>query len=557
MIRAIFAAVALPALLGAGALHAEPPLDGRVTGLRLDGSSGQTALTIQVLGGTVRWSDFALDGPPRVVVDISGARSELPGDRFEGINRGGISSVRSSQYQNDVVRVVIDLQRSSHYAITRVPEGIRVSFGGEGPTTFDPWHSGLARASGARAQQVQQAQPRPPARRITVTFQDEDIREVLASFAEFTGRTIIPGAGVTGRVSAVITDQPWDVALQSLLSAHGLAVVEQESGIIRVDALERLRAREEQDPLVTQTFRVNYVPVAELVQTLTPLRTARGSITSSPSTNTLIITDVEGAVNNIAAMVRQLDIRTPQVAISARIVFVTRSALQDVGITYDLRDTRQADNLGPVSGIVALSGRAILALGSATQVMTDPTLDFLGTLLLGNRSLNAFLQALQERQLTEVESAPVITTSDNHEAEVWVGSRTPIRVVDAGAPGAAARATAEMVETGTRLTVTPHVTADRRVLMQIQAERSFATAAPGEFGVAFDIQRGTTRLMVMDGETAVIGGMTETQVVTTRRGVPILMDIPYVGALFRRSTQSEIKRDLLIMVTPHIVEENF
>jgi len=332
--------------------------------------------------------------------------------------------------------------------------------------------------------------------------------------------------------------------------------MEQETGIIRVDAVERLRAREEFDPLVTQTFRVNYVPVAELVATLTPLRTERGSITSSPSTNTLIVTDIEAAVNNIAAMVRQLDVRTPQVSISARIVFVTRSALQDVGITYDLRD-RTSQDVGPVSGIVGLGGRAIIALGSATQVLTDPTLEFLGTLLLGDRSLNAFLQALQERQLTEVESAPVITTADNHEAEVWVGERTPIRVMDAGAPGQAARATAEMVETGTRLRVRPQITADRRVLMEIHAERSFATAAPGEFGVAFGVQQGRTRLMVADGETAVIGGLTEVQVVTTRRGIPILMDIPYLGALFRRSTQAEVKRDLLIMVTPHIVEDSF
>ena len=111
------------------------------------------------------------------------------------------------------------------------------------------------------------------------------------------------------------------------------------------------------------------------------------------------------------------------------------------------------------------------------------------------------------------------------------------------------------METGIRLRVTPTITADRRVLMQLHAERSAAVAAAGDIGVSFQTQQGDTRLMVRDGETAVIGGLTVTEVTNTRSGIPFLMDIPYVGALFRTSRKQEQKRDLLIMVTPHIVEE--
>ena len=119
----------------------------------------------------------------------------------------------------------------------------------------------------------------------------------------------------------------------------------------------------------------------------------------------------------------------------------------------------------------------------------------------------------------------------------------------------APRATAELVETGIRLRVTPHITADRRILMQMHAERSSAQLAATDIGVVFQTQQGETRVMVNDGETAVIGGLTVTEVTNTQSGIPYLMNIPYLGRLFRTERKREQKRDLLIMVTPHIVDD--
>ncbi|HUE95328.1 MAG TPA: type II and III secretion system protein, partial [Longimicrobiaceae bacterium] len=176
-------------------------------------------------------------------------------------------------------------------------------------------------------------------------------------------------------------------------------------------------------------------------------------------------------------------------------------------------------------------------------------------------TLVTFIDALQSQELSDVQAAPLITTLDNQPAEIWVGERTPIRVVDLGTTGvgeagaAAPRATAELVETGIRLRVTPHITADRRILMQLHAERSSAQLAATDIGVIFQQQQGTTRLMVEDGQTAVIGGLTVTEVSHTRAGIPFLMDLPVIGALFRTTREREQKRDLLIMVTPRIVED--
>ncbi|MBA3970032.1 MAG: hypothetical protein H0X52_08015, partial [Gemmatimonadetes bacterium] len=190
----------------------------------------------------------------------------------------------------------------------------------------------LAEAVAAQTvqQQPEQLQQRP-ARRITVSFQDADIRDVLAVFAEFTGRSIVPGSGVAGTVNADITNQPWDVALETLMRANGFAIEYLPSGIIRVDAVERLRAREELEPLVTRTFRINYVPAAEMVATLAGMKTARGAVVANQSTNTLIVTDVEAVVANVGALVSQLDIRTPQVSIQSKIIFVNRTDAEELG----------------------------------------------------------------------------------------------------------------------------------------------------------------------------------------------------------------------------------
>ena len=580
-----------PFLLAAAPLGNPDPA--QVTGLSLTPAGGEAELVVAMSGSAVRWSDFTLDNPSRVVLDITGARNALSQSRFEGIDRAGIGSVRTSQYSADVVRVVIDLQRPVAYTVSSDAEGLKVRF--QVADAFTPWSSGVRAAAPAQAPAAQSAQAAPTrteltqgnaseplqARRqqrpITVTFEGADIKDVLASFAEFTGRSIVPGAGVSGTVTATIRQQPWDLALQTILSAYGLAAQELPSGIIQVDQLENLQARMTQEPLVTRTFRINYVPVAEMQVSLEPLASERGNISMNPTTNTLIVTDVPSVIQRVDQMVQQLDVRTPQVTIEAKIIFVNRTDAEELGIVYDLKDSRgnslnrvhpAPDPQDPTEGthdnLVLLGGNSIAALGNANSRVQGPQLETLISLVLGRFTLVSFLEALQLAELSDVQAAPVVTTLDNQEAEIWVGERTPIRVVDlasgaaAGGGGAtvtAPRATAELVETGIRLRVTPHITADRRILMQMHAERSSAQLAATDIGVVFQTQQGETRVMVNDGETAVIGGLTVTEVTNTQSGIPYLMNIPYLGRLFRTERKREQKRDLLIMVTPHIVDD--
>jgi type IV pilus assembly protein PilQ len=571
----------LPFLMAAAPPQGDPAA--RVTGVRLTPAAGNSELVIEVQGEIQSWTDFVLSGPTRLVIDITNAVNALPSGRYSGIARGGIEGVRASQFEPGVVRVVIDLAAQAPYTVARVPGGLSIqittdagsfqAWSSAGPVQQAPAPTPAAPDPGPGWQTAPLIQEQP---RITVNFTQTDIRDVLATFAEFTDRSIVPGSGVEGSVTASIRNQPWDVALQTILRAYGLAAEEMPSGIIQVDDIEALQARQTGDPLITRAFRANYVPADELAVSLESLLTERGRISSNATTNTLLVTDVESVIDDLASMMGELDVRTPQVSIQAKIIFVNRTDVEEFGITYDLKDSRGSslnrltsvpdpNNAGSFTDqdLVLLGGNSIAGLGNANVRVQGPQLELVTSLLLGRYTLVSFIDALQSAELSDVQAAPVITTLDNQQAEIWVGEETPIRVVDVGGAGgaggagglAAPRATAQLVETGIRLRVTPHITGDRRILMDIHAERSGAILAATDIGVSFQRQQATNRVMVEDGETAVIAGLTVTEVTNTRAGIPFLMDLPFVGWLFRTERSREQQRDLLIMVTPRIVED--
>ena len=144
---------------------------------------------------------------------------------------------------------------------------------------------------------------RTEARRISVTWKEAPIRDVLLAFAMFSGKSIVPGSNVSGTVTADINDQPWDVALRTILAGRGLVAVENEYGIISVDSIENLSTRETIEPILTRSYRISFVTAAEVQATLAPLLSGRGSITVSPSSNTVIISDIARVHRVIAGLV--------------------------------------------------------------------------------------------------------------------------------------------------------------------------------------------------------------------------------------------------------------
>jgi type IV pilus assembly protein PilQ len=607
------------ALAGAGGAR-----DGEVRAVSVLPAAGSVEVVID-LRGAVDIQDFTLANPARLVVDLQGARLVAPAVLYDGANRGGIKNIRYAQFRPGVVRVVIDLDALKDYQIERRDGQVRVKIGSE-RTAFEAWSSqsvasaATAAAAPAMAQRAatrgggggQAARVATPAQsgdgaidaylaahatesaqsqaaRITVTWDNADLREVVAGFAAFSGRTIILSKDVKGNVSAEIKNQPWDLAFNAVLESQGLAANVLDGGILQVIDKRDLARADSTVPVETRLVRVNYAKASALVPSVASILTKRGQVVADSTSNALVITEITSRITRVEEFVKGLDIRTPQVSIQAKIIFVDRTDVEELGVKYDLgsqtqffnklvqrpdpRTAKAVDTNGdgvpdafvPQSNfasneiIVDLGGNSLSAIGNADQEVVNPALNLIFSTAIGNFDLTTFLQALQRVELADVQAEPTITTLDNRVAEILVGDRVPIRVIDVSTGGTAAgavpRATVRFEQTGINLKVTPHVTANRQVLMEVHAERSNVKPASVDIGFTFQTQQADNQILVNDGETAVIGGLTVTEVTVTKSGIPFLVDLPILGKLFGFSSETESRRDLLILITPHIIDD--
>jgi type IV pilus assembly protein PilQ len=556
-------------------------LGGPVTSLSIQPAEARTEVVI-VMEGQAEFRDFTMEGPSRLVVDLLGAQHALPAEEFMDINRGGVRSIRASQYSAEIVRLVFELDALVAYQIQPGDGALRVVLANPGEA-FEPWSTLSPETRPAPDPPPQEArftaqEEIPP---ISVTFDNTPIAQVLFTFAEYADRSIVPGAGVDAVISAEIRNQRWDDALESILGSHGLVAREMETGIIRVDNLENLFQRETTEPVATKAFTINYATAADIESAVQAFLTPdRGKIAANASTNTLIVTDVQRVLDSVEQLIADLDRETPQVSISAKIMFVNRTDLQEFGVTYDLKDSQgnQLNLLTPGltdldgdgilelpeeqvdvgTDVVSLGGSSLAALGNARSRIPQPSITLLTSLVMGRHTLISFIEALESVNLSRVEAEPYQQVLDNHTAKIHVGEETPIRIIDAqagagGGQGNFPVSQVETRETGIILEATPHVTPSGKILLDLFADRSAAILAESDAGFIFTTQNARTRVMVDDGETVVIGGLTVQESSEVRSGIPLLMDIPIIGGLFRVTRESTIQRDLIIMVTPTIV----
>jgi type IV pilus assembly protein PilQ len=610
-----------------------------LTGLSVVPASGHADVVIGV-GSPTETQDFTLDSPYRVVVDIKGVSLSDAPSAYDRVARGGITDVRVSQFSASVVRVVLQLDGAHPYEVKRSANEVRIAVSG-GSASFAAWtglsgrESASTRDDAAVADDASESASRPSMTavgqpsylqtaqqstqpRITVTYQDADIRDVIAAFATFAGRTIVTGRDVTGTVTAEIRNQPWDVALRAILQGQGLAATEDPvSGIITVDSYANVQSRQAFEPLVTQLISINYAKADSLVPVVTKLLAkdcvaggpasaagaaggsaastfgnqtcvTRGAVASNSGTNTLIVTETPSRIAGIINYVHALDIRTPQVSIKAKIIFVDRTNIEDLGLSYDLGTQNQffstlvqrtdPTTLKPIlnaNGVptglgggtpittnrISIGGNTLSGIADANNRIASPALQLVYSAALGHFSLTSFLDALQEVRLADLQAEPSIVTVDNKEANIQVGQDIPVRVLDASSAQSATPGSVQPIATvsfhsvGIILRVTPHITNNHQVLLDVHAENSDAQLAGSDIGYVFNKQSADNRLLVEDGETAVIGGLTVTQVTQSKSGIPILVDLPLVGKLFGVTQKSEEKRDLLILITPHVLDD--
>lgn len=413
--------------------------------------------------------------------------------------------------------------------------------------------------------------------KIALDFYETDIKNVFRILREISGQNFAIDKDVTGKVTLTLDDPvPWDQVLDLVLKMNQLGMV-QEGNIIRIATLQtlakeeelqrgrleaRLKAEEQKealDPLETVYFPISYANAQSDVRPhLESLLTkGRGSITVDDRTNLIIFTDVPSKVGQARQLVKKLDTVTPQVLIEARIVEATTSFTRNFGINWSTTTDSIAGGLsagGPSLGGIgpdsssALGGNLIYDLAVNLGVASFGTAGIAFNKIGGTPlTLNAQLQAMEALSEGKIISTPRVITLDNKAATIKQGTEFPYNKLDADG-----NTTTEFLDIVLQLTVTPHVTPDDRIAMNIQITKADQAGIINNVPI-LATKEAQTELLVNDGETFVIAGIIKNTVNEGSDGIPGLMHVPLLGWLFKNKQLSDQKEELLIFITPKII----
>lgn len=421
--------------------------------------------------------------------------------------------------------------------------------------------------------------------RISLNFQDIQVRAVLQLIADFTELNLVASDTVSGRITLRLQNVPWDQALELVLKTKGLDK-RQVGNVLMVAPAAEIAERERQQieankqiaelaPLVSEFVRVRYANAKDIVDLFEAgsedggsLISSRGSVVVDARTNSLIITETAPKLADIRNLIELVDIPVRQVMIEARIVIAQSDASRNLGIAWGGGFVDRSDD-----SILSIAGDSAntIAINNDSAAGNTPTVSFPGALLVDlgvvgtsgfsvgftkNRmALNAELSALESEGAGEVVSQPKVITGDKQEAYIKSGTEIPYQ--EASASGATSTSFKEAV---LELKVTPSITPDDRVMLELTINQDSVGTLEidGSFGSVvptIDTTELNTQVLVGNGETVVLGGIFKTENIESVSKVPFFGDIPYVGAFFRSQTRDQNKTETLIFITPRILAE--
>jgi type IV pilus assembly protein PilQ len=455
------------------------------------------------------------------------------------------------------------------------------------------------RASGtARRVTRSDIMARLPRDLVTLDFDNTDIRDVFKLLAAKAKVNIIFGNDVAAipPLTLHLSDVPFNEAVQTILSMSGLVTTQVGDNILRVLTPARLDKERTAVTTITKIIPLNYIKASEILPALAAVRTAegrKGSATADSKTNSLILTSSPDGIATEERLIAELDVRPKQVLIEAKLVEVTLSNTLDYGIQWDYFSVDQGKAfgkngstiigapIGPADAANVVSPRtgsgldrnpinygglsetgSIGGAGRGTGVNL-PAANVLGALTLGritnNYLLNMSLTAAATQGKVKVLSDPKVATLNNQPANINVTTQYPyVTSSIASTAGGAVSTQVSYVSVGIQLTVTPTINADGRITLNVNPTVSQPSAtAPSAVGGApgIDSRTAQTTVLIRDGETIVIGGLISDQVQETVAKIPILGDIPLLGALFRSKHKARTRTELLIFVTPKILAD--
>jgi type IV pilus assembly protein PilQ len=418
--------------------------------------------------------------------------------------------------------------------------------------------------------------PRSP---ISMDFQDADVRDVMHLMAVKSGVNIIYGADVTGPVTVHLDRVPFDQAFQTVLTLKGLVALQVGPRIIRVVSSTGLSMEQSQATTFTKVFILKYANAGDVKTPLDAIRSAAGrkGVSSVDSkNNALIITDTIQGLKEVEELIPTLDRKPQQVDIEAKVVEVTLDNDTKLGVSWAFAHGNGGQNF--IGATTAATGSSAGGTGATnggnTLSVNGPAsggtgLDFagaLGTLAQSSLTflhaeqaymLSAQLTALAIRNKVKILSTPHIVAMNNTDANINVVNQLPYQTVTQSGSGLATQSVS-FVEAGVKLTVRPTVNADRRITLKVKPEVSnpnpggpaFAGAPP-----SINTRNADTTVLLRDGETIAIGGLITEQLTKDVTGIPILMNIPIIGYLFKGKEDRIQRTELIVFLTPKIAAE--
>ncbi|WP_406682005.1 type IV pilus secretin PilQ [Shewanella subflava] len=411
-------------------------------------------------------------------------------------------------------------------------------------------------------------------RSLSLNFQNISVRTVLQIIADYNNFNLVTSDTVEGNITLRLDDVPWDQALDLILQTKGLDK-RIEGNILMVAPSEELAIRESNDlknrqevkelaPLYSEFLQINYakaLDIAELLKgTDSSLLSSRGSVAVDERTNTLLVKDTAEILESIHRLIEVLDIPIKQVLIESRMVTVKDDVSEDLGIRWGITDQQGTKGTsGSLEGADSIAGGIIPGLDDRLNVnlpaaVSNPTsIAFHVAKLADGTVLDLELSALEQENKGEIIASPRITTSNQKAAYIEQGVEIPY--VESASSGATSVSFKKAVLS---LRVTPQITPDNRVILDLeitQDSQGKTVQTPTGEAVSIDTQRIGTQVLVDNGETIVLGGIYQQNLISRVSKVPVLGDIPLVGFLFRNTTDRNERQELLIFVTPKIISE--
>ena len=421
--------------------------------------------------------------------------------------------------------------------------------------------------------------------RLSLNFQDIEVRAILQLLADFTNKNLVASDSVEGSITLRLKNVPWDQALDIILKARGLGKRE-VGNVMMVAPQEELTARErlelesqqqylELSPLHTEFIQVNYAKASDMAAIIrneaNNLISERGNVTVDERTNTLLIQETKAYLEEIKKILIALDIPVRQVQIESKIVIANDDFSKDLGVKLGYSLSTNPGAVGGNPNIIiggGIGGDAEVGAVTSFQNLTDtaiskenyqvslPVAGPAGALRMmigkqGSYLLNLELQAAQAEGRGDIISTPTVITANQREATIESGTEIPF--LEAASSGATSVSFKKAVLS---LKVTPQITPDDRIIMDLKVNKdSVGTIFSGIPSI--DTNNLITQVLVQDGETVVLGGVYESTDTNSKRAVPVLGDIPVLGRLFRSNSKSEKKKELLVFITPRILDQGF